>query len=173
MPDPRDFLPQPPWDGPPLPRAMSGDRIGRVLYVMYHVTPRENWPSIKQGGLIPRGGIGEIGFFPDPALLAGERGVYVADYETGIEDFLFYVWLIHHEGSPRVPLVWYILLIKVPGGVPVTPDPAHPQSITGAWVVHQEIPPQYIRPVGWADISTWNLEEEEPVIHWFPPEEGF
>ena len=50
MPDIRDFLPQPPWEGPPIP----GGLIYRPKFVMYHATPMKDLGVIMSQGLIPQ-----------------------------------------------------------------------------------------------------------------------
>ena len=79
MPDLRAFLPQPPWNGPPIPRGSTT--------TLYHASPRENVPDILKVGLYPSGGFVYLARTPKSALEQGldaafERG------EKGIPDLV-------------------------------------------------------------------------------------
>ena len=60
-----DFLPQPPWEGPPLPRDRVTSKTSKKKIVLYHGTLKSNVPSILSMGLVPggvaRGEVGESG----------------------------------------------------------------------------------------------------------------
>jgi len=52
MPDPKDFLPQPPWEGPPFPRLFSSEesrRGGIIRALRAEVLEEIRWKSTKEG----------------------------------------------------------------------------------------------------------------------------
>ena len=60
MPDPRDFLPQPPWEGPPIPRGIKRRIMPRYYY---HVTTRELVNKVLKEGLVPQERTGDSAYW--------------------------------------------------------------------------------------------------------------
>ncbi|GAI34859.1 unnamed protein product, partial [marine sediment metagenome] len=57
MPHPRDFLPQPPWEGPPIPRGARGPyrltEFGKTaLEAVYSLGPRSGYSAFESQILI-------------------------------------------------------------------------------------------------------------------------
>ena len=156
MPDLKDLIPQPPWEGPPIPKIIAKS-LKRGLYreelirrrirkprVMYHITTWEVWESAQKEGLKPRI------LRPELQKLTGlQRGLYLTTAEEETFMYVFAIGGAELDTRPELKVAKLSVLgIVVPAGTTLVEDPevsaASPEDIV-SWIVDITIPPENIK----------------------------
>ena len=167
MPDPRDFLPQLPWIGPPIPKSVSkslaegfgslyrGKLVTKVTessMVAYHITSLEGWEEIKVQGLVPKSlgkrvrGLVKLSkgvyLFTDPdesMMLWGSIGGPILDANPKLK-------------SVKMP----VLEVNVPTGTTLVEDPevsSEDEEDIVSWITPNLIPPGNVKLYGMDELS--------------------
>lgn len=144
MPNIRDFLPPPPWEGPPLPKRFRGPMI------LFHASPR--WRKILQEGLKPRVLDGVSG-------LKGKYGIGRIYFWTDDIDAVEFAEQVTMESSEH-PTDWGILEITRPADYKLRKDPEFWGQDVDIYYGTEPIPPENITLLRHHDTSKLLVETE-------------
>ena len=142
-----DLLPQPPWEGPPIPKFFSERGPG---FVMYHATPIKNLESVKQAGI--RRSTPEL---PRTQWSPTEPVVYFADSVGNVIDYAEQTWEYYRMVDPR----WAIFEIKY-DEFPTEPHADLEWGLPGVYWASIDIPAEHVELLGIFDVEKHKWLEE-------------